>query len=102
MVGRGQVRRGERRFINAYFHAFCGESRFVDKAPSNSLRIPYLLDLFPDAYFVVVRRNPCNVINSMMEAWRHPWGYRSYWRPKDLAIGGFDSSQPCRFALSEG
>lgn len=43
--------------------------RFVDKTPANSLRIPLLADLFPDARFLLLVRRPEDTISSLMEGW---------------------------------
>lgn len=40
------------------------EKRLVLKSPVNTLRIPILMDLFPDAKFVYIYRNPFDVFNS--------------------------------------
>lgn len=37
-VGSGQVRFGERRFVNAYFYSYFDAARFVEKTPENALR----------------------------------------------------------------
>lgn len=103
-VGRGQVKWGEARFINAYLYSYTVETkRFVEKTPENSLRIPYLLDLFPDALFVIIKRNPGDVINSLINGWRHPAGrYRSYFVPQDLHIPSYPHRRRWCFALIEG
>lgn len=43
--------------------------RMLEKTPKNSLRIPFLLKAFPEARFVFLYRDPCQVLASMMEAW---------------------------------
>jgi hypothetical protein len=102
-VGRGQVRPGERRYVDAWFAARFPERRFVEKTPENSLRIPYLLELYPDAAFVAVRRDPCRVIASLIAGWRHPAGrYRSYFVPQDLHIAGYEPRRQWCFALIDG
>ena len=102
-IGAGEVRRGERRFVNAFFHAHCGACRFVEKAPANSLRIPHIAELFPDAVFVVVRRDPCDVISSLINGWRHPGGrFRSFYVPDDLRIPDHPYRHQWRFALIPG
>ncbi len=103
IVNDGEVRFSERRFINAYFYCHFGLKRFIEKTPENSLRIPYLLELFPDAYFVVVKRNPCDVINSITNGWRHPKGrFRAYYVPEELRIPGHPHRRMWCFALIEG
>lgn len=102
-VGPGEVRRAERRFVDAYLAAHFRQRRFVDKTPENSLRILYLLELFPDASFVVVRRNPCDVIESLIRGWLDPDGrFRSYFVPQDLSIPGYPHRRRWCFALIEG
>lgn len=102
-VGAGEVRTGERRFVAAYLSSFISSARFVEKTPENCLRIPYLLDLFPDAQFVVVSRNPPDVLSSLINGWRHPTGrYRSYFVPHTLQIPGHRAQRQWCFALIEG
>ncbi len=103
VVGAGEVRRGERRFVNSYLHSYFTSRRFVEKTPENCLRIPYLLELFPDAYFVALHRNPMDVISSLISGWLHPQGrFRSYFVPEDLTMSGYDRRRQWCFALIEG
>ena len=89
-VGKGHVRFGERRYVNAHFFAYAGRKRLIDKTADNLVRVPYLLDLFPDAIFVVMKRNPCDAINSYINMWKQPGGrFRSYYVPTDLDIPGY-------------
>lgn len=44
--------------------------RLVEKTPANSLRIPLLAALFPDACFIHLVRRPEAVISSLMEGWK--------------------------------
>jgi hypothetical protein len=44
--------------------------RLVEKTPANSLRIPFLAALFPDAKFIVLVRRAEDVISSLMEGWK--------------------------------
>jgi hypothetical protein len=104
-VGRGQVRLGERRYVNAYFYSFFNSDskRFVDKTGENTLRVPYLDELFDDATFITIKRNPCDVINSLINGWRHPAGrYRAYYVPEKLNIPGYSHSRRWCFSLVEG
>lgn len=104
-IGSGCVRPGERRYIAAYLgsHIGRGYRRFVEKTPENSLRVPYLLDLYPDAHFVVVHRNPADVVNSLIQGWRLPEGrFRSYFVPRDLEIAGYPHRRRWCFALVDG
>lgn len=44
--------------------------RFLEKTPKNSLRIPFFTQIFPDARFVFLWRDPHENISSIIEAWR--------------------------------
>jgi len=103
VVKGGEIRFGERNFVNSYFYSHFDSRRFVEKTPENSLRVPYLLDLFPDAHFVAIKRNPCDVINSLINGWRHPEGrFRSYYVPQELKIPDYPHRRLWCFALIEG
>lgn len=45
--------------------------RLVEKTPANSLRVPMLAALFPDAKFVFLVRRAEAVISSLMEGWKN-------------------------------
>lgn len=47
-----------------------GRFRMLEKTPKNSLRIPFLREVFPEARWVFLYRDPRQVLGSMMEAWR--------------------------------
>ena len=42
----------------------------LEKTPKNALRIPFLQQVFPDARFIFLWREPCGNLSSIMEAWR--------------------------------
>lgn len=44
--------------------------RLLEKTPKNALRAPFLLEVFPDAQFVFLQREPRANLSSMMQAWR--------------------------------
>ena len=44
--------------------------RLVEKTPANSLRIPFLVEAFPDARFIYVVRRGEAVVSSLMEGWK--------------------------------
>jgi alkylated DNA repair dioxygenase AlkB len=46
--------------------------RFVEKTPENSLRLGFLLHLFPDATLVVTRRDRSAGATSIARCWQHP------------------------------
>jgi hypothetical protein len=43
---------------------------FLEKTPKNALRIPFFRELFPDARFIFLWRDPRENISSIIEAWR--------------------------------
>ncbi|HEY6644743.1 sulfotransferase [Povalibacter sp.] len=43
--------------------------RMLEKTPKNSLRVPFLARVFPDAHFIYLYRDPRQVLSSMIEAW---------------------------------
>ena len=47
-----------------------GPVRMLEKTPKNALRIPFLAEVFPDATFVYLYRDPRETISSMLDAWR--------------------------------
>lgn len=44
--------------------------RMLEKTPKNALRIAFLHELFPDALFVYLHRDPREVLASMIEGWK--------------------------------
>jgi len=44
--------------------------RLLEKTPKNTLRLPFLRQVFPDARFVYLYREPREVLASMVEAWQ--------------------------------
>jgi len=45
-------------------------ARLLEKTPKNSLRIPFLAKVFPQAQFVFLYRDVRETLSSMIEAWR--------------------------------
>lgn len=43
--------------------------RLLEKTPKNALRIPFLLQAFPDARFIYLHRDAREVLASMIDAW---------------------------------
>jgi len=54
--------------------------RLVEKTPANSLRIPMLARLFPDAKFLFLIRRGEDVVSSLMEGWKNWSGTGAAWR----------------------
>ncbi len=46
-----------------------GETYFLDKTPRYYLIIPEIAQIFPDAKFIFLFRNPLQVISSVMKTW---------------------------------
>ncbi len=74
------------------FYARLGRGRVVDKTCINTLRLPYLYRLFPDAMFVFIQRDGRDNISSMMDGWRHDGHFRLSQflgpSPEPVAING--------------
>ncbi|MFI4970913.1 MAG: sulfotransferase family protein, partial [Lysobacterales bacterium] len=45
-------------------------ARLLEKTPKNALRVPFLANVFPQAHFVYLHREPCETLSSMIEAWQ--------------------------------
>jgi LPS sulfotransferase NodH len=50
--------------------AQAGSVRLLEKTPKNALRIPFFGQLFPDALFVFLWRDPRDNLSSIMDAWQ--------------------------------
>lgn len=93
----------DRDAVARYFYTRTGRRRWVDKNNQNGLCVPYLHALFPDAYFVYVKRGPGDNLNSLIEGWGKPDKYSTWTRdfPERVAIDQGRYSQWC-FFLAEG
>jgi len=56
--------------------------RLVLKSPQHTLRLPTLVELFPNARFIYLVRNPQAVIPSTMRLWTWLWQVHGYQRPR--------------------
>src|SRR5262245_3594361 len=92
----------ERAYIYLAVRMFVRGKRFVDKTAENCLRIPYLLELFPDATFVFLRRQAADTVNSLMEAWKARPRFVKYRLPEPLEGLGEMSGNRWSFALIPG
>ncbi len=59
-----------------HFYARLGAGWALDKTCINTLRLPYLYKLFPNAHFVFIQRDGRDNISSMMDGWRHDGHFR--------------------------
>lgn len=51
-------------------HARPDKIRFLEKTPKNSLRIPFIVETFPDARFIFLFRDAKQNISSLLDSWR--------------------------------
>ena len=51
--------------------------RMLEKTPKNALRVPFLDEVWPDAEFIFLYRDPRPTLASMMEAWQSGY-FRTY------------------------
>ena len=51
-----------------------GDRTIIEKTPHNILRIPYVREIFPDAHFLYIVRNPFSFISSVELKWQRPAG----------------------------
>ncbi|HEX2240739.1 MAG TPA: sulfotransferase, partial [Actinomycetota bacterium] len=77
------------RIRRQFFLATGPRKRFLEKTPRNSLRIPFIERIFPDALFVHLKRDGRDNVNSLINAWRTP-RYRTYQLPEPHRIPGVD------------
>lgn len=72
VIPRSSACEADRLTVARLFYCHTGKLRFVDKNNQNGLSIPYLQRLFPDAFFVYVKRNPGDNLHSLIEGWKKP------------------------------
>ena len=85
--------------------------RFLEKTPKNSLRVPLMAQLFPDAFWVYVTRRAEPNIASLVEGWHAMDGIGPFSRPRfassaypiaeSLALSDYDERW-WKFALPPG
>ena len=49
-----------------------GNRIIVEKTPHNILRIPYVREIFPEAHYLYIVRNPLSFVSSVELKWRQP------------------------------
>ncbi len=69
-AGTEQARPEHRKAAFRYFYQRLGRGWVLDKTCINTLRVPYLHALFPNAKFVFIQRDGRDNISSMMDGWR--------------------------------
>ncbi|GAB6066998.1 hypothetical protein JCM13664_03160 [Methylothermus subterraneus] len=81
------------------FYGHTGKRRFVDKNNQNGFSVLYLDRLFPDAFFVYVKRHPGDNIHSLIEGWKKPevFGLWSKDLPAAVSIEGGRFRRWCFF-----
>lgn len=67
--------------------------RIADKNPKHCFRVPFLAELFPDATFVFLLREPRANIASLMEGWNTPGAFETYDVPVELDVRGFSGTK---------
>jgi hypothetical protein len=61
------------RYIRGRFHEFQlrnGDRQIMENTPSNILRVPYVHEIFPEAIYLYITRNPFSCISSMELKWQ--------------------------------
>lgn len=76
-------------FCETIYAAHCqnGETYFIDKTPRYFYIIPQIAEVFPDAKFIFIFRNPCHVYSSVLKTWGDGSFKRLYLRYNDLMDG---------------
>jgi omega-hydroxy-beta-dihydromenaquinone-9 sulfotransferase len=84
--------------------SFKDARRLVLKSPPHSCRIPTLLELFPDARFVHIVRDPCVVFPSTVNLWKSLYQTQGLQRPTFAGLEGhvFDTFNHLYARLDEG
>jgi hypothetical protein len=89
-LGRDDVLPGEAHVLHWVVDRIAAGRRYLDKAPRNSLRIGYLHALYPDAWFVFLRRDGRAAVSSLMTAWRSETGmFVGMPMPHRLSVRGY-------------
>ena len=62
-------------------------AQFIEKTPRNSLNIPFLLNIFPDARFIYLYRKPEENINSIIDGWERKGSFVRFTNLPDWPLG---------------
>jgi hypothetical protein len=87
-LGAEHATKRDRNFFYATIRAISRGRRFLDKTPKNSLRVPYLAALFPDADFIFLRRRGADNVNSLIQGWRARPRFATYTLPSNASSNG--------------
>jgi hypothetical protein len=93
--------RSAARIRRSFFLVTGTKKRLIDKTPRNSLRIPFVDALFPDARYVFLHRDGRDNVNSLITAWRTP-RYRTYRLPEPHGLAGVPDPYWWKFVLYPG
>lgn len=74
---------------------------YLDKTHSNSLRMGFVNQVFPESKVLYLTRNGFANVNSLINAWRHPSRFFNYDLPVELRIKGYEFKPWC-FVLPSG
>lgn len=102
-IDRSMASERDRNIVSRYFYIRTGKQRIVDKNNQNGLSVPYLYQLFPDAHFVYIKRNPGDNIDSLIKGWNKSDEFATWSNdlPEELAIDEGKYRRWC-FFLAEG
>lgn len=92
-AGRDQAKPVFRKQAQRFFFQRLGAGQILDKSCINTLRIPFLHALFPQARFVYIQRDGRDNVSSLMDGWRE--GPR-------FALGQYLGPPPCEVAIEGG
>lgn len=63
---------GRMDFIRSRFDKFLmdsGKQYFLEKTPSNVFRLRYISNIFPDAHYIIINRDICEIMDSTLKRW---------------------------------
>ena len=90
-VGPEDITRRERKVLYFAIDRVAAGRRYLDKAPRNCLRVPYLDAMFPGAWFVHLKRDGRAAVSSLITGWRAPGGmFPGALMPVPLSIRGYE------------
>jgi Sulfotransferase family len=90
-LGPEDITSRERRVLHWAVDRISAGRRYLDKAPRNCLRVPYLAALFPGAFFVHLKRDGRAAVSSLITGWRSGAEmFAGTKLPRPLRIEGYD------------